>query len=72
MVKIMFVPLPEMSEFYSYHSVIMPLQPEEFSVHVKSNSEEQHRCVVVVVNLASRPPEFLGSASSASEGVGSQ
>ena len=27
---------------------------------------------VVVVNLASRPPQFLGSASSAPEGLGSQ
>ena len=28
--------------------------------------------IVVVVNLASRPPQFLGSASSAPEGLGSQ
>ena len=28
--------------------------------------------VVVVVNLASRLPQFLGSASSAPEGLGSQ
>ena len=28
--------------------------------------------VVVVVNLASRLPQFLGSASSAHEGLGSQ
>ena len=27
---------------------------------------------VVVVNLASRPPQFLGSASSAPEGLGNQ
>ena len=27
---------------------------------------------LIVVNLASRPPEFLGSASSAPEGLGSQ
>ena len=27
---------------------------------------------IVVVNLASRPPQFLGSASSAPEGLGSQ
>ena len=35
-------------------------------------ASKRNRLLVVVVNLASRPPHFLGSASSAPEGLGSQ
>ena len=40
------------------------------AVHI--NSSTRSSVIVVVIDLASRPPQFLGSASSAPEGLGSQ